>query len=283
VTFVATTPTSAAAWRPDEFVFAPVDVVGDAIILQTSTATKQIEGDAPSVRAAFVVDDQAILVPESELIDQAAPQLSEVVIHTSKVSMLIKLSKEQYLQAETSAQLALSVSRALVRRADIAYLAEPAPTGPAVAPVAGITNVAGIIDGGSVVNDLDVLVDLVAALQANLGTPTAFVVGPLGWAELRKFKTASTFNTSLLGAGTEDAQQMLLGLPVLVNRAITDYSGLVLDQLAVVNATGPVSISTSLDRYFDEDCIAIKGTWRTGHAVVHPTRIGKFSIIPEGS
>jgi hypothetical protein len=41
-------------------------------------------------------------------------------------------------------------------------------------------------------------------LQANKSVPTHIVVGPLGWAELRKLKTAATFNTTILGAGVED-------------------------------------------------------------------------------
>jgi HK97 family phage major capsid protein len=113
-----------------------------------------------------------------------------------------------------------------VRRADIAYTVEPAPTGPAVAPVAGIANTTGVVDGGTVANDLDVLVDLVATLEQNLGTPSHFVVRPRGWAELRKLKVGSAYNQSLLGAGTSDAAQLLLSLPVLVNRSITDYSEL---------------------------------------------------------
>ncbi|CAM4364745.1 hypothetical protein MB901379_04726 [Mycobacterium basiliense] len=53
------------------------------------------------------------------------------------------------------------------------------------------------------------------------------MVDPRGWAALRKFKTGTEFNSSLLGAGTTDAAPMLLSLPVLVNRWVPQYSGLV--------------------------------------------------------
>lgn len=113
------------------------------------------------------------------------------------------------------------MARAVTRRADIAFVAEPAPQEPAVAPVPGVLNWPEIVDGGEVVDDLDVLVDLIATLQQNLSIPSHLILGPLGWASFRKMKVGSAYNQSLLGAGTEDAQQLLLSLPVLVNRAIT--------------------------------------------------------------
>jgi hypothetical protein len=48
-----------------------------------------------------------------------------------------------------------------------------------------------------------------------------------------------------LGAGTSDAQQLLLSLPVLVNPAVPDYTGLVIDRNAVVwTAAGAAVILT---------------------------------------
>ena len=111
---------------------------------------------------------------------------------------------------------------------------------------------------------------------------TTGLSGPLGWASFCKMKVGSAYNQSLLGAGTEDAQQLLLSLPVLVNRAITDYSGLVVDKFAMVSATGPVSIATSDQHYFSSD-YRVEGDVAVGHAVLRPERIGKFSVVPAGS
>jgi hypothetical protein len=66
--------------------------------------------------------------------------------------------------------------------------------------------------------DLDALVDLQAQLQVNGGTPSHLIVDPLGWAELRKLKTATDSNESLTRAGLTDSVPMLLSLPVLVSR-----------------------------------------------------------------
>ncbi len=44
--FTVATPNSASAWRPDQYTFAPTDVVPDALINQCSTVAGTIEGDA---------------------------------------------------------------------------------------------------------------------------------------------------------------------------------------------------------------------------------------------
>jgi hypothetical protein len=90
----------------------------------------------------------------------------------------------------------------VVKKADRAFIAEPAPKPPANQPGAGLLNIDGIVDGGLVFRSLDALVDLQAQLQANGGTPTHIVLDPLGWAALRKFRTDDASNQSLIGAGT---------------------------------------------------------------------------------
>ena len=272
--FTVKTPTSDAAWRPDHFAFAPTDAVPDAAILQTSTPAGSIEGDAPSVRVAFVTDDEADFIAEAEDIPEAEPALSEALIYTGKISQLVRVSREQWLQPSTSEQLAQSVARAIVRRADIAYLNEPPPTPPAVQPVAGLLNVENVVDGGEIDTDLDLLVDLIATLQTNLATPSHLVLSPTAWAEFRKLKVAASYNQSLVGAGVTDAREMLLSLPVLVNLGMPAYAGLVIDQTAVVSATGQVNVSSSEHRYFDSDSVALRATWRIGHTVPRPNPAG---------
>jgi HK97 family phage major capsid protein len=83
---------------------------------------------------------------------------------------------------------------------------------------------------------------------------------------------------SLLGAGTTDAVPMLLSLPVIVDPAVPDYSGLVVDQRAVVSAVGQVKVATSEHQYFSSDSILLRATWRFGHVVVRPNRLGVFTI-----
>lgn len=278
-----TTNNSGRAWAPDVYTFAPADAVPDALILQCSTVSGEVDGDAPSVRVAYVDDDLAIFVAEGSEIPEGDPALAEVLVHTAKVSQLVRLSNEQWNQNNVASQLSASVSRAITRRADVAFVAEPAPVGPAVAPMAGLVNVAGIVEGDQVAGSLDALIDLVAQLQDNLATPSAILVDPLGWGELRKFKVADSYNQNLLGAGTSDAQQLLLSLPVIVNPAVPDYTGVVVDRTAVVSAVGPVKVANSEHAVFASDSVLLRATWRFGQAVVRPERLGTFTIATAGS
>ena len=277
-----TTTTAAYPWRPDVSVFAPADAVPDALILACSTVAGTIQGDEPSLRVAYVDDAAADFVAEAAPIPESDPDPAEVLVYTSKVSQLIRLSNELYAQAGTAQQLAQSVSRAILKKADAAFIAQPDPS-PANAPSAGLLYVVGSVGGDEVSGSLDALVDLVAQLQSNGSNPTHIVVDPLGWSELRKLKYGNDSNQSLLGAGTTDATPMLLSLPVLVNREVPPYSGVVLDRSAVVSATSPVSVATDPSVFFTSDSIALRATWRIGFNVVRPDRIGQFTTAAPGS
>lgn len=277
-----TTLSSQYAWRPDQSTFHAADVIPEALILQTSTVSGQIDGDEPSLHVAYVDDADAEFVAEAAEIDESDPNMSEVIVHTGKISQLVRLSREQWYQEGTAIELRRSVSRAIIKRADQAFLAQVVPTPPAVQPPAGLLNIAGVADGGDVSGDLDTLVDLIAELQAEGSMPSHIVVDPVGWAELRKLKTGTDYNSSLLGAGTTDAKPMLLSLPVLINRWASPYTGLVIDKTAVVSAVGDVKIAASEHTYFSSDSVALRATWRIGWNVVRPQRIGQFSIAGGG-
>jgi HK97 family phage major capsid protein len=211
--------------------------------------------------------------------------LAEVAVYTGKVSQLVRTSREQFYnhQDGTDEQLALSVRRAVVKKADPAFIAQPAPTPPDNQPATGLLNVTGVVDGGEILTSLDELIDLQAQLQSNGGTPTHIVVDPLGWAELRKLKTADDSNESLIGAGTTDAVPMLLSLPVLVNVNVPAYTGLIVDKVAVVSAVGQVQVAVSEHAYFSTDDIELRCTWRIGQNVVRPDRCGTFTVAAPGS
>lgn len=273
-----TTTTSEYAWRPDQTAFHAADVVPESLILQTSTVAGQIEGDKPSLHVAYVDDADATFTDEADEIDESDPDLAEVLVHTAKITQLVPLSNEQYSQEGTAQQLSQSVGRAIVKRADQAYLAQLAPTPPAVHPPAGLLHIPDVVEGEEILDNLDALVDLIAELEAEGSTPSHIVTDPRGWAQLRKLKTGTDYNSSLLGAGTTDAVPMLLSLPLLVNRWAPPFSGMVLDRTAVVSAVGQVKIATSEHAMFRSDGVLIRATWRIGWNIVRPNRIGKFTI-----
>jgi HK97 family phage major capsid protein len=279
VAHTAVTGNSAQAWRPDQFVFAATDVVPDSLILQHSAVRGQIEGDEPVLRVAYVVDDDAQFSAEGDEIPEGEPALNDAVVYTSKITQLIRLSSEQYRQAGTATELARSVARALTVKADNAFVAQAAPTSPATAPVAGLVNVDGVEKQTSVSTNIDKLVDLEAAVRSNGATPSAWILAPDTWAALRKMKQGgSGSNVSILGAGTDNADARLLSLPVVVNSQVPSKTGLLVDNAAVVSAAGQVRIDTSRDQFFTSDSVAIRATWRTGHAVPRPKRIGVFNL-----
>ncbi|MBU3749814.1 MAG: phage major capsid protein [Mycobacterium sp.] len=276
--FTAQTGNSAYPWRPDVTTFAAQDVLGEALILQASVVAGAVEGDAPSVRVAYINDDVATFVAEASEIPEAEPELAECVIYTGKVSQLIRVSREQYFTNGTAEQLAGSVSRALTRKADEAFLTQAVPTPPATGPAAGLLNIPDTVEGDPVTDSLDALVDLVAEIQTNGGTPSHIIVAPDTWAALRKLKFASDSNQSLLGAGTTDAEPLLLSLPVIANVAVPSMTGLVIDRAAIVSAVGPVQVATSADAYFSTDDIGLRATWRIGQNIVRPDRVGTFTV-----
>ena len=273
-----TTKTSADAWSPDVTGFDPAEAIPEALVLTTSTVAGSVEGDAVAVRVAYVADDTAAFIPEGAPIPEADPELAEVTVFTGKVAQLVRLSREQFSQNGAEEQLAESVARSVTKRANAAYLTQVAPTAPAVTPPAGLLNITGIVSGGAVAADLDVLVDLFAELEGNGATPTHIIVDPVAWASLRKFKAATGSAQSLLGAGTSDAARLLLDVPVVVTPAMTAGTGLVIDKSAIVSAVGEVMVAQSEHAYFDSDSIALRCTWRFGANVVRPDRLGRFTV-----
>jgi HK97 family phage major capsid protein len=273
-----TTLTSATAWSPDIRTFAAQDVIPDALILSTSTVSGRIEGDEPAVRAAYVDDATAQFTAEGETIPEANPGLSEVLVHTGKVTQLIRLSREQWTQDGASGILSDSVRRAVVKRANQAYLAQPAPTAGNVTPPAGLLNIPGVVDAGILSGDLDALADAFAEIEGNGGTPTHIIAAPSAWGYLRKFKTGPDAATTLLGAGTTDATRFLLGLPVLTDSSMPAGTMLVLDRTAVISAVGQVQVATSDHVYFASDSIALRCTFRFGQNLVRPNRVAKLTV-----
>lgn len=264
---------TAAAWSPDQFAFAAKDVLGDALLQTHATVLGTIHGDEPSLRVAYVDDDTAEVVAEGADLSEAAPTLSEAVVSTIKVAQLLRVTNEQFQQPGTATELSASVARAIQRKADELFISSSITGGPT-----GIDGIAGVEDGGDIGTDLDALVDLVATVQGNGANPTGIILGPEGWAAMRKLKTATGANTTLLGAGTDDAVPRVLGIPVTVNPAVQGTNGYVVDRSAIVAAAGNVNVTRSEHRYFDSDSVGLRATHRIGWNVTRADRLGKFTI-----
>lgn len=271
------TPVSPKAVHLDVRGFAPRDIVPDALLLQASNVAGFVEGDEPAVRVPYVdFDDDVAFVPEGNQITESAPDYSEVVINTGKVAVLARVSREQGA-LEGSRLITTSMQRSLMRKANSAFLSQAAPTAPAVTPPAGILSQSPTA-GGTVATDLDVVVDALATIEAAYGTATHVIASPSAWASLRKFKTATGSNESLVGAGVDDARKTLLGVPVLVNAAMTADQIVILDRDSVLSAAGQIQVAVSNDFYFDSDSAGIRVIWRFGQKIVDTSRVVLLTV-----
>lgn len=277
-TMTVTTGTTTVGFSPDVNAFDAEESVPEALILQTSTRAGDVDGDEPVVRVTWVEDGDAEFVGEGEEIDPDAVDTSEISVHTGKVAKLIKISREQYYQQQTSERLSAAVARAVTKRANLAYIQQAAPTAPATTPPAGLLDIVGLVNGGAVANNLDKLVDLVATLEDNGGAPSHWLMSSAAWARLRKLKRDATSNEALLGAGTTDAVKMLLDIPVLTSGAVPAGTGLLVSQSDIASVIGSVMVAASEHFYFGSDSVALRCTWRFGQDLPHPNRCGKFTI-----
>lgn len=267
---------SGSSWSPDLNVFKPQDLLPQALILQCSTVAGSIEGDAPAVRVAYFEPDDATFIPEGDVIPEGTPSLSEALIYTGKISKLLRISREQFLQKSTAGQLSAGIQNALISAADRAFVAQPAPVSAVTPPVGLIGQAIGV--AAEVDADLDVLVDLLAGLQAADAQPSHILIDPVGWGALKKFKVATDSNQSLIGAGVQDAQTLLMGLPIIITTALPANTGIVIDSSDILSAVGPIEVAVSEDHFFDSDSIAMRATWRIGAKAIHPERLGLFEI-----
>lgn len=273
-----TTSTAAEGWRPNVQGFAPEDSIPEALILQTSTVSGRVEGDEPMLLVPYVGGAEAQFVAEGAPIPEDDIELGQVPVSTGKVAHLTRLSAELMSQPNASQLIMNAARRAVILKANQAYVAQAAPVAPAVTPPAGLANITGITDGGAVAADLDAVVDAVAGIEAGGGTATHIIAAPSAWASLSKFKAATGSSQNLLGAGTADAVRTLLDVPVLVTPAMTADTLLVVDKSAVVSAVGEVRVATSEHAYFGSDSVGVRVTWRFGQNVVAPDRIVKLTV-----
>lgn len=265
------TTTTATAWSPDVTAYTATDVVPDALILQTSTVVGNVEGDSPAVRVPWVdADDTVGFVDEGAPIPENASAYSETVVRTGKVATIGQFSREQLAQPNAATLVVNALSRSVVNKANAAYLGNAAdPT--------GLLHLPGITDGGTLGDDLDPLADAVLGIEGEGGKATHLIAHPSAWGALAKMKGGTGSAVPLLGAGTEETERRVLGVPVLVTSAAPADTLLVVDSTAIVSAVGQVQLARSEDAYFGSDSVGIRVTLRLGWAAMRPERIVKVS------
>jgi HK97 family phage major capsid protein len=260
--------------------FAPPDLIPDSLLVTSTTKLGVAEGDQVVVHVPFIdMMSDVGFVAEGAPIPEADPDKSQVDIVTGKVAILVKASREQLLQEGISKLVQDEIKRALQSRVDWALINQAAPVAPAITPPAGLLDQTNTGNGGAITNSLDALIDASASVQRlSRGPVTNILASPESWAEVSKLKKESASNESLVGAGTESAEELLLSKPVTVTPELAATDVVVLNKLRVLSAYGNVDIATSEDYYFNSDSVALRATLRFGVVVAKPGAVVKLQI-----
>lgn len=272
---------SVQSLSPDVKALPPSEIIPDALLLQITSKVGVIEGDQPSVRCPFMdATGAAGFIDEGAAIPESTPTDREVQIFTGKVASFWNVSREQYGQADLSTLLQDAAKRDITQKANTALLSQAAPEGEAVTPPAGILiGITPVSQSIETTQSLDPVIDAVSAVEVDGGKATHILADPLGWAYLSKVKAATDSAVSLLGAGATAADRKLLGLPVLVDKAVPQGTLVVLDRTAVLSAYGSLQLATSTDFAFNQDVVSLRLTWRFGAKVSWPNRIQRVSVF----
>lgn len=268
-----TTPTVPKAWAPDVVGVPATEAVPTALLVQVGVKAGVIEGDEPSLRVPFMAADGTVsFVPEATPIPEQTAVLDEVVIQTHKLAVHGKYSRESLEQPNAARLIVDSMQRALIRKADEAFLSN-------LADPTGLLNVTGITDGGAVGANLDELVDAVVSIEADGGQATHIIAAPGAWGTLSKIKSGVDSAVSLLGAGTEATERRLLGIPVHTTSAMPAGTLLVCDASSIVTVYGEVMPARSSDVFFLSDVVAVRVMWRIGWGVMRPARLVGLTTV----
>lgn len=276
-----TTSLDAQAWAPDQISsYSPTDVLATAALLALSTRGGSIEGDAPSLRVPFVVDQaDAEIVAEGAPIADTGAVLDEITISTHKVSKLVTVSREQAGQQDAAGQITASIRRTMTDKADSLFLAAPAPIPPAVGP----TGLVGLVTttGGTIgkTAGLWAIYDAIASLEAEGGAASHLLMHPEDFAIIAKLPDQADSNRPVLGAIGQATGRQIAGLPVVVSRFATQGKALLIDRAEIVSAYGQLQLTRSDQYAFDRDAIAIRATWRIGWGIPRPTRAGRILTV----
>ncbi len=269
---ITTTPDVGDAWAPHQVAtFNADDSVSRALILRCATRCGEVEGDAPSVLVPWIRSDPAAnVVAEGAEITQTEAEFDQVAVTTRKVATLSQVSYEMTQQPGAATRLAQSMQRSLVAKADQVFMDSADPV--------GLLHVDGITAGGALEDNLDALADAVAEVEAAGGSADVLLVHPKDWAVLAKLKRATGSNESLLGDAHDAPERSLSGVPVIVHAAATQGTALLLDRSEIVSAIGDVRLARSEDAAFNQDAVAIRGTWRFGFNVIRPDRLVSLTV-----
>lgn len=251
------------------------DAVPEALILDTRVATQgpEIVGDFPTLHVPIALaDPTAVITKEAEVIAESEAAFSELVINTSKISLLTSMSNESLTSSDGADLLSQGASRSMANKADAVFLNGDGANG----TPKGIS----LYDDLTKVNSTDItadglypILDAIAAVTDNGGTPTSLLMRYSTWAKLLKLKGSD--NRPLISPDVQTmAAPVLFGLPIILNRQVPADAVMVIDAANVIASVSQVSVATSDGALFAQDATALRMTQRIGFGLKFPNQCG---------
>ncbi len=227
-------------------------------ILDVSTTEVVIPRLLGRVPAAPVV---AELTPIPEL----AADLDEITVRPPKIARLITLSEEVWADARPA--LLAGHERELIRSVALGFDAiawhgvEGEEDLPGILGTSGV----GLVDGEGEIQNLDAIVEALAALRALGAEPSAIYMNPLTWGMLGVLKRSADSNEPLVSASLiADAPRLsLLGCPVYLSGELDEHTVVVAQasELLVVRRTA-IEVRVARDFKFAEAGVGLRVVWR---------------------
>jgi HK97 family phage major capsid protein len=277
-----TTTTDVGGLLPEEWgplIVEPVKAAATALDRRVSRIVPTINHTfhLPVVNA----DAAASWLSEGAEITPSDPTVAEIVITPAKVGGLTVISRELATDSSPAAAgiIGEGLARSIARKIDAAFfgnLSAPAPAGLGALLDAAVRRIAA----GTSPSNLDAFAEAQSLVEQDGAAISAFVASPADALKLAKLKTATGWNTNLLGADATDATaRQILGVPLLVCPNLADgvIYGLAAERNVVV-IREEVSIAVSSDAYFSSDQIAVRATMRVGFGFATPKAVARIAL-----
>lgn len=264
--------------------------IPDAAVLTGTNVVGKVYGDNPSMYLPYVSQNTAAeIVAEGAEIKEGEAAANQLAIQTQKVAVLQVFTNESAARStgtpntvggeggQITTLLSTSLQRALITKANAILWQNPAPAeGKPESKPTGLFNYPGTIQGGTITNKLDPIVDAIAQISTNGGTPTTLVMNYGTWAYLLKLRDGD--GTLVIAPDVANAPApQLFGLTVRLDTMAPDNKILVYGPQDVYSSVSDVAGARTTDRYFERDSFAVRFTFRFGWGIPYPDHL---AVVP---
>jgi HK97 family phage major capsid protein len=271
------TTTGAGILTPEQvqqLVIQPLMRESVALQVATIVQTGSHETRFPIVQS----DPTTAWTAENQEIGISDAVVAEVVVTPKKLAGLTIVSNELVQDSDPSALdiVGAGLVRDLKVRLDAAFFGTTTANGPS-----GIESTPyQLISSGSVFANLDLFAQAQSKAETVGSQVTSWVAHPKTLLDLAQLKTATGYNTPLLGSDpTNPTQRTIFGVPILWSPAVGEGEvwGVPKDKVFVV-IRNDASVVADSSAFFSSDRTAVRATLRIAFAFPHAAAIVKIGI-----